>query len=173
MSPLVQVAIFDTVMQNFGGGAALLNLHDRMADTLLAAAALSAEGPGGPCLPRALAHRLFAGFSSPTALNVMHSRHSLRIPPAETALRLEQRGLALAWSVLRFAYSAGGDGNSDVRFDARNLAAFVRDPAALVTCLLLPHSCSARLEMQVRPGPAFVAGWALSSSWLSSSPHCY
>ncbi len=70
--------------------------------------------------------------------------------PAETALRLEQRGLAGSWSGLRFAYSAGGDGQSDLRFDARNLAAFVRDPAALVTCLLLPHSCSAHLEMQVR-----------------------
>ena len=73
---------------------------------------------------------------------------------AETALRLEQRGLALTWSGLRFAYSMGGDGASDVRCDARNMAAFVRDPAALVTCLLLPHNFSARLEMQARLLPA-------------------
>ena len=51
------------------------------------------------------------------------------------------------------AYAAGGDGESDTRVDARNFAAFVRDPTALVTCLLLPHSCSVRLQMQARsPG---------------------
>jgi hypothetical protein len=64
-------------------------------------------------------------------------------------MRLEQRGLAASWSGLRFAYAAGGDGESNLRVDLRNFAAFVRDPAALVTCLLLPHSCSVRLEMQV------------------------
>lgn len=68
---------------------------------------------------------------------------------ADTAMRLEQRGLAASWSGLRFAYAAGGDGESNLRVDLRNFAAFVRDPAALVTCLLLPHSCSVRLEMQV------------------------
>lgn len=65
-------------------------------------------------------------------------------------MRLEQRGLAATWSGLRVAYAAGGDGESDTRVDLRNFAAFVRDPTALVTCLLLPHCCSVRLEMQVR-----------------------
>ena len=68
---------------------------------------------------------------------------------ADTALRLEQRGLAATWSGLRIAYAAGGDGESDTRVDLRNFAAFVRDPTALVTCLLLPHSCSVKLQMQV------------------------
>ena len=68
---------------------------------------------------------------------------------ADTALRLEQRGLAATWSGLRIAYAAGGDGESDTRVDLRNFAAFVRDPTALVTCLLLPHSCSIKLQMQV------------------------
>lgn len=48
------------------------------------------------------------------------------------------------------SYAAGGDGESDLRVDLRNFAAFVRDPMALVTCLLLPHSCSVKLQMQVR-----------------------
>lgn len=66
-------------------------------------------------------------------------------------MRLEQRGLAASWSGLRFAFATGGDGESDMRVDMRNFAAFVRDPAALVSCLCLPHSCSVRLEMQVMP----------------------
>lgn len=74
--------------------------------------------------------------------------------PTDTALRLEQRGLAATWSGLRVAYAAGGDGESDTRVDLRNFAAFVRDPTALVTCLLLPHCCSVRLEMQVRQTPS-------------------
>lgn len=108
----MQAANFDTVLQKFGGGSALMSLPDRMADVLLVATALAGESP-------------------------------------DTVTRLEQRGLAAAWSGLRFAYSVGGDGESDMRLDLRNFAAFVRDPAALVTCLLLPYSCSMRLEMQV------------------------
>lgn len=72
-----------------------------------------------------------------------------RLSGADTALCLEQRGLAATWSGLRIAYAAGGDGESDTRVDLRNFAAFVRDPTALVTCLLLPHSCSVKLQMQV------------------------
>ena len=34
------------VREKFGGGAALLGLHDRIADVLLTATALSAESPG-------------------------------------------------------------------------------------------------------------------------------
>ncbi len=83
-----------------------------------------------------------------------YSIHAANIWPScslctDTAMRLEQRGLAASWSGLRFAFATGGDGESDMRVDLRNFAAFVRDPAALVTCLLLPHSCSVRLEMQV------------------------
>ena len=41
----VQVANFDVVKEKFGGSAALLGLHDRIADVLLTATALSAEEP--------------------------------------------------------------------------------------------------------------------------------
>ncbi|BDA48870.1 hypothetical protein COCOBI_12-5530 [Coccomyxa sp. Obi] len=102
---LDKVATFETVRQKFGPAAAHTNLHDRLADVLLVATALSGESP-------------------------------------DTAMRLEQRGLAASWSGLRFAFATGGDGESDMRVDLRNFAAFVRDPAALVSCLLLPHSCS-------------------------------
>ena len=108
--------------------------------------------------------------------------------PTDTALRLEQRGLAATWSGLRVAYAAGGDGESDTRVDLRNFAAFVRDPTALVTCLLLPHCCSVRLEMQVhlpglQDGPPFMLlmprpcilhgmfGKGITMDW-TSSVHC-
>lgn len=42
----MQVANFDVVKEKFGGSAALLGLHDRIADVLLTATALSAESPG-------------------------------------------------------------------------------------------------------------------------------
>lgn len=44
----------------------------------------------------------------------------------------------------------GGDGESNIRADMRHLAAFVRDPNTVVSCILLPFSCSMHLEMQVR-----------------------
>lgn len=44
----------------------------------------------------------------------------------------------------------GGDGESNIRADMRHLAAFVRDPSTVVTCALLPFSCSMQMEMQVR-----------------------
>lgn len=56
----------------------------------------------------------------------------------------------MSFSALRAAYSMGGDGESDMRIDVNELAAFVREPAACVTCFLLPTSFHARLEMQVR-----------------------
>lgn len=43
----------------------------------------------------------------------------------------------------------GGDGESNIRADMRHLAAFVRDPNTVVSCILLPFSCSMHLEMQV------------------------
>lgn len=67
--------------------------------------------------------------------------------------RLEERGLAVTASALRLACAAGGDGGLDARLDLRNAAAFVRDPDALVTCLLLPLSASLRLESQARAAP--------------------
>jgi len=81
----------------------------------------------------------------------LRARRSL---PAEPARRLEERGLAVTASALRVAYAAGGDGGTDLRLDLRNAAAFVRDPDALVTCLLLPLSASARMEAQARAPPA-------------------
>ncbi|KAK9815754.1 hypothetical protein WJX72_009012 [[Myrmecia] bisecta] len=73
---------------------------------------------------------------------------SLSLDDPGACLHLEERGLALTWSALRFAYSMGGDGETDIRVDLRKLAAFVRDPAACVTCLLLPFSGSAHVSMQ-------------------------
>ena len=71
--------------------------------------------------------------------------------PADSTLALEEKGLAFTFSAVRAAYAAGGDCESDVRVDVRNLAAFVRDPAACVTCFLLPLSCTMHLKSQVRP----------------------
>ena len=63
---------------------------------------------------------------------------------------MEERGLSVAWSALRVSYAMGGDGESNIRADMRHLAAFVRDPSTVVTCALLPFSCSMQMEMQVR-----------------------
>ena len=65
------------------------------------------------------------------------------------ALRVEERGLSVSWSALRVSYAMGGDGESNIRADMRHLAAFVRDPITVVSCILLPFSCSMHLEMQV------------------------
>ncbi len=43
---LLQVANFDAVREKFGGSAAMMTLHDKIADVLLTATALSAESPG-------------------------------------------------------------------------------------------------------------------------------
>lgn len=69
------------------------------------------------------------------------------------ALVVEDRGLSVSWSALRVAYAMGGDGESDIRADLRGLAAFVRDPGTVVTCLLLPLDCSMHLEMQAMSPP--------------------
>lgn len=44
-----QVATFETVRQKFGPAAVHTNLHDRLADVLLVATALSGESPGECC----------------------------------------------------------------------------------------------------------------------------
>ena len=62
--------------------------------------------------------------------------------PAGLAMSLEERGLVVNWSTLRMAVGQGGDGDSHMKADVDNLAAFVRDPGACVTCLLLPFSGS-------------------------------
>lgn len=83
---------------------------------------------------------------------------------AEPALRMEQRGLALSWSALRFAYSMGGDGESDIKIDLRNVVAYARDRVAVVTCIMLPFYCSLHINMQVR----FSTPWHRVASWEKS-----
>ena len=68
---------------------------------------------------------------------------------APGALALEERGLALSATALRFGYAAGGDGNMVMRIDLRELAAFIRDPIARANCVLQPFSCSAEINSQV------------------------
>ena len=67
---------------------------------------------------------------------------------SDVGVRLEDKGMATTWSALRVGWAAGGDGQSEVRVDLRNAAAFVRDPAAIISCLLLPLYASLRMEMQ-------------------------
>ncbi len=68
---------------------------------------------------------------------------------APGALALEERGLALSATALRFGYAAGGDGNMVMRIDLRELAAFIRDPIARANCVLQPFSCSVEVNSQV------------------------
>lgn len=65
------------------------------------------------------------------------------------ALALEERGLALSATVVRVAYASGGDGESVIQADLRELAAFIRDPGARANCILQPFSCSAEVKTQV------------------------
>lgn len=65
------------------------------------------------------------------------------------ALALEERGMALAATALRVNYAAGGDGESVIRVDLREFAAFVRDPGARVNCVLQPLSGRAQIDMRV------------------------
>lgn len=48
----IQVTMRDPVHHYFGGGAAALNMHERMADLLLMVLSLSMESPGVPFLCR-------------------------------------------------------------------------------------------------------------------------
>jgi len=64
-------------------------------------------------------------------------------------LSLEERGIALSSSAIRVAYSAGGDGESVIQVDLRELAIFIRDPRARINCILQPFSCSAEVHTQV------------------------
>lgn len=65
------------------------------------------------------------------------------------ALALEERGLAVSATVVRFGFAAGGDGESSIRLDLRELAAFIRDPMARANCILQPFSCSVEVNSQV------------------------
>ncbi|EFN50645.1 hypothetical protein CHLNCDRAFT_144044, partial [Chlorella variabilis] len=64
-------------------------------------------------------------------------------------LALEERGLALSATALRFAYSYGGDGETNIKVDLRDTAAFVRDPSARVNCAMLPFSCKVDVGTKV------------------------
>lgn len=52
-------------------------------------------------------------------------------------------------TALRVSYAWGGDGETDLRVDLRELAGFVRDPGARVNCFLLPLSCTVALRRVV------------------------
>ena len=62
------------------------------------------------------------------------------------SLALEERGLAIAASIVRVAHAAGGDGESVIKVDTQDLCTFVRDPRARVNCVLQPFSFSAEIE---------------------------
>lgn len=65
------------------------------------------------------------------------------------ALALEERGLAIGANLVRVAYAAGGDGESVLCVDCRDLAAFIRDPRVRVNSVLQPFSCSVEIKSQV------------------------
>ena len=62
---------------------------------------------------------------------------------------LRDRGLSLSLHALRVAFAAGGDGESDLRLNLQDLTAFVRDPRAAVTALVLPLSGSATISLNL------------------------
>lgn len=68
---------------------------------------------------------------------------------APGALALEERGLAISATAFRFGYASGDDGNTVMRIDLRELAAFIRDPIARANCVLQPLSCSVEINSQV------------------------
>lgn len=68
---------------------------------------------------------------------------------AELGTDIEERGLVVNWSTFRFAFCQGGDGESDMTMDVQDLAMFVRHPGSVVTCILLPVSCSMHMHQQV------------------------
>ena len=75
--------------------------------------------------------------------------------PAELGLDIEEKGLVVNWTTFRFAFCQGGDGESDMTMDVQDLAMFVRDPGSVVTCILLPLSCSMHMHQQVSPCSSF------------------
>jgi hypothetical protein len=68
---------------------------------------------------------------------------------AEGVLAVEERGLVLVMSALRVAYAGGGDGETALRTDIRDMAGFVRDPGAAVTAALLPLSAGCKYDGKV------------------------
>ena len=64
-------------------------------------------------------------------------------------LAVEERGLVLVMSALRVAYAGGGDGETALRTDIRDMAGFVRDPGAAVTAALLPLSAGCKYDGKV------------------------
>ena len=71
------------------------------------------------------------------------------ISVAELGIDIEEKGLVVNWTTFRFAFCQGGDGESDMTMDMQDLAMFVRDPGSVVTCILLPLSCSMHIHQQV------------------------
>lgn len=51
--------------------------------------------------------------------NPPHAHPAGLAPPAEEQLALEDRGLALSATALRFAYAYGGDGESNIKVRGR------------------------------------------------------
>ncbi|KAL0018632.1 hypothetical protein WJX77_009530 [Trebouxia sp. C0004] len=67
----------------------------------------------------------------------------------ELGIDIEDKGLVVNWTTFRFAFCQGGDGESDMTMDVQDLAMFVRDPGSVVTCILLPLSCSMHMHQQI------------------------
>ncbi len=71
---------------------------------------------------------------------------------------MEDTGLALTVGAFRMGYFYGGDGQSQMKYDLRNAAGFIRDAAATVTNFLLP--------IKVRQGQGRGRSWPISFHFL-------
>ena len=67
---------------------------------------------------------------------------------ASGTLSIEDKGISMDASVLRFCYAMGGDGEIVMKSDLIDVALFVRDPDARIHTLLHPMCASLKLKMQ-------------------------
>ena len=67
---------------------------------------------------------------------------------SDGVLSVEDRGLSLDASLLRFCYASGGDGEILMKTDFTDVALLLRDPDARVHTVLQPLSASLTLKMQ-------------------------
>lgn len=67
---------------------------------------------------------------------------------ASGTLSIEDKGISLDASVLRFCYAMGGDGEIVMKSDLIDVGLFVRDPDARIHTLLHPMCASLKLKMQ-------------------------
>jgi len=67
---------------------------------------------------------------------------------ASGTFSIEDRGLSLDASVLRFCYAMGGDGEIVMKSDLIDVALHVRDPESRIHTLLHPMCASLKLKMQ-------------------------